>query len=192
MSASRPSFVAGEYYHLYNRGAHRASIFREPANYLFVIRLLKKYCAELLLTPIVYCLMPNHYHFVTRQDGDRSAGLLPQRIFNSYVKAYNKRYEHTGTMFEAHFKAIHITNTPHLLQLCRYVHANPVKDGLVGAPEDWPYSNYLEWIGERRGTLVDRNFIADNFSSIQEYKDFVQDYLRTRQLPEEVVKYLDE
>jgi hypothetical protein len=37
-------------------------------------------------------------------------------------------------------------------------------------PADWPYSNYLEWIGEREGTLVERGFVrihkpelAENF-----------------------------
>jgi putative transposase len=191
MRDPRPPFITGEYYHFYNRGAHRISIFREPVNYLFVIRKLKKYCAEFSLSPIAYCLMPNHYHFVARQDGEQSAGLLPQRVFNSYVKAYNKRYGHSGTMFEGHFKTIHITNYNHLIHLCRYIHANPVKDGLVASPEDWQYSNYLEWIGERSGTLVDKAFIADNFTSGQDYKEFVLEYLRTRQLPDDVGKYLN-
>jgi len=34
--------------------------------------------------------MPNHYHLLVRQDDKHAAGLLPQRVFNSYSKAYNK------------------------------------------------------------------------------------------------------
>jgi hypothetical protein len=79
-----------------------------------------------------------------------------------------------------------------LLHLCRYIHANPVKDGLVADPADWPYSNYLDWIGEREGMLLDRDFIALNFGTVQDYKSFVFEYLQTRQLPEEVQKYLSE
>jgi len=71
-------------------------------------------------------------------------------------------------------------------QLCRYIHANPVKDGLVEHLEEWPYSNYLEWIGLRQGTLVDRDFIADTFPDAIEYEEFVRDYLLTRQLSEEL------
>ena len=127
----RPPYFSGFFYHFWNRGAHRLSIFREEDNYLFVIKRLKQYCGQLELSPIAYCLMPNHYHFLIRQNGEQQAGLLPQRIFNSYSKAYNYRYDHKGTLFESRYKAALIENEAHLLHLCRYIHANPVKDGMV-------------------------------------------------------------
>jgi putative transposase len=135
--------------------------------------------------------MPNHYHFLLRQDGEAPAGLLSQRVFNSYTKAYNKRYEQSGTLFEHRFQAKAIKTSEHLLQLCRYIHANPVKDGLVADPADWPYSNYLDWIGERNGTLLDRTFIREQFADGADYKAFVLEYLRSRTLPEDVQRYLD-
>jgi REP element-mobilizing transposase RayT len=100
MPQKRPEYLPNQYYHFYNRDAHRVSIFREPDNYLYVLRKVKHYLAEFDLTMIVYCLMPNHYHFVMRQDGEHAAGLLPQRVFKGYSKAYNKRYGHSGTLFE--------------------------------------------------------------------------------------------
>jgi hypothetical protein len=84
-----------------------------------------------------------------------------------------------------------ITQTNHLLHLCRYIHANPVKDGLADDPADWPYSNYLEWIGERNGTLLDRDFVQTQFTDGSQYREFVLDYLRSRSLPAEVQKYLN-
>ena len=86
------SWQPGSYYHMYNRGARRKSIFFEQDNYLMVIRNFKKYCLEFDLTIIAYCLMPNHYHILARQNGDHRAGLLPQRSFLSYTQAFNKRY----------------------------------------------------------------------------------------------------
>ena len=50
----RPPYLPGHFYHFYNRGAHRGSIFREEDNYLFVIGRLKRYCREFELTPIAY------------------------------------------------------------------------------------------------------------------------------------------
>ena len=47
----------------------------------------------------------------------------------------------------------------------RYIHANPVRDGLVPDAAHWPYSSYLEWIGERRGALIDRDFVRRSFPS---------------------------
>ncbi len=150
------SWQPGYYYHLYNRGAHKLNIFREEDNYLYVLKLIKKYLRELNLSLIVYCLLPNHYHFLVEQLGDHPAGLLPQRVFNSYSKAYNKRYDHSGTLFEGRYKAKHVNSDRYLRHLCRYIHANPVKDGLVERLEEWPWSNYLEWVGRRQGKLVDR------------------------------------
>lgn len=102
--------------------------------------------------------MPNHYHFLVRQDGEFPAGLLPQRIFNSYSKAYNKKYGHDGTLFTDHYHIKQIEETSHLLHLCRYIHGNPVKDGLVSNPSDWEYSNFKEYLGRRKGSLFDPGF----------------------------------
>lgn len=182
----------GMYYHIYNRGISRSPIFREPDNYLFALRKIKEVCRENLLSMIAYCLEPNHYHFCLRQDGDHPAGNLPQFVFNSYTKAYNKKYDHSGTLFEGRFRAKAVQHSSHLLHLCRYIHGNPVKDGLVVDPADWQYSNYLEWIGERQGALVDRAFIQEQFGSADEYKKFLFEYLKSRQLPEDVVRFLNE
>jgi len=176
----RCEFVPGGFYHLYNRGAHRVSIFRETDNYRFVMQKIDRYCRQLDLMPVAYCLMPNHYHFLVRQDGDNRAGLLPQRVFNSYSKAYNKRYGHSGTLFEGPYKAIRVVQESHLLHLCRYIHANPVKHGFVDHLDDWPYSNYPEWMGARSYALVDRVFIAAYFPTVAAYRDFVLDYLQVR------------
>ena len=156
MPAKRPDYFPSGVYHFYNRGSHRESIFREPDNYLFVISRIKHYLAELNLVVLAYCLMPNHYHLLILQEGGQPAGLLPQRVFNSYSKAYNKVLQHSGTLFEGPYRVKPVVQTSHLLQLCRYIHGNPVKDGLVKYPADWPYSNYLEWVERRNGTLVDR------------------------------------
>lgn len=192
MPQKRPDYYPDGVYHIYNRGSHRASIFREPDNYLFVLRKIKHYRQELHLTLLAYCLMPNHFHFLIRQDGDQPAGMLSQRVFNSYSKAYNKRYQHSGTLFEGAYRVKSVVQTAHLLHLCRYIHANPVKDGLVTEPGDWPYSNYLEWIGQRDGTLVDHAFVQAHFESPTRYAEFVMGYLRTRKLPPDVAKYLEQ
>jgi len=181
----------GGFYHIFNRGARDESIFREPTNYLFVLNSMKQYSQALSVSVIAYSLMPTHYHFLLRQDGEQPAGLLPQRIFNSYTKAYNQRYQQNGTLFEHRYHAKTINTTEYLLHLCRYIHSNPVKDGLVADPADWPYSNYLEWIGQRDGRLVDRDFIKAQFGNGAVYQAFVLEYLLTRDLPEDVQRYLN-
>ena len=60
------------------------------------------------------------------------------------------------------------------------------------APELWTYSNYLEWIGQRAGTLVVHEFIAAHFPLPGQYQAYVRSYLAGEaQLPEGLRTYLD-
>jgi REP element-mobilizing transposase RayT len=183
-------FSEGEYYHIYNRGCNRIEIFLSDENYNFLLRILKEMVRDFQTTVIAYCLMPNHYHFLLRQDGEPSVGKLIQLMFNKYVKAFNIMSGRTGTLFEGPFKAIQVDKQEYLLHLCRYIHRNPLEAGLVHKLEDWQYSNYLEWIGFRQGTLWEKEFMKDNFSTCEAYKTFVTDYISPKQEDKEWQKYL--
>jgi len=194
-------FVPGLYYHIYNRGNNRQSIFFQPENYLYFLRNVKKYIAPVAKVT-VYCLMPTHYHVLARVEqqpsefSKNSEGCSAKissammRLSVSYTKAINKRFQRTGSLFQGQFQAKPIETYSHLFNLCVYIHANPVKDGLVALPEDWIYSNYLEWLGQRNGSLVDREFIQEYFGSPSEYQKLVMEYIKTRYLPDDVRKYL--
>jgi putative transposase len=170
-------FIRGGIYHIYNRGAGRHSIFYEDENYLYLLRILKELLPKLQLTLLAYCLLPNHYHWLVRQDGDISAGELPQRAFNRYVKGFNKTYKRTGTLFEDRYDAILVDSDAYVRQLCFYIHANPVRHALAMSPGLWAYSNYLDWIGQRPGTLVDHHFVQEWFGSGASYAEQVKAYL---------------
>ena len=169
-------FTQGSYYHVYNRGANREPIFRSDDNYLFLQQRIMENVNEWDVTVIAYCLMPNHYHIVLRQDGARSLSNFLQALFNSYTKAFNKMYNRSGTLFEGRFRAIPILKEEYLIHLCRYIHRNPLEAHLVANLNYWPYSNYLEWIGERSGPLVDREFVSSRFPASEAYAKFVLEY----------------
>ncbi len=191
MPYRKAQFEQGEYYHLYNRAAGREVLFRESDNYVFVLRKVKRYAAQYRVAVVAYCLMANQYHLLVRQDGSMPAGLLPQPVFNSYTKAFNKRYEHSGTLFEGRFEAAHVDREPYLIHLCRYIHGNPVKAGLIRDSAEWPHSNFLEWVGGRKGTLVDQAFVREYFPAGVDYRRFVEDYLAgLAELPRGIEAYL--
>jgi putative transposase len=192
MSPYRVTFQQEGYYHIYNRGAGHARIFQEDENYLFLLRQVKHYAQDLSIAVVAYCLLPNHYHFLVRQDGTQPAGLLMQRVFNSYSKAYNRRYDRTGTLFEGPYQAIPVNQEGYLLHLCRYIHANPAHHNMTQQLEEWPYSNYPEWLGLRNGTLWDPAFLHAHFPDRASYGRFVWDYFSHRAaLPDDLRKYLE-
>lgn len=200
-------FVPELYYHIYNRGNNRERIFFEPENYLFFLKKIKQYLVP-VADVLVYCLMPTHYHVVGRvKPTAQTSEVQNSEIFKisefsaistammklsvSYTKAINKRFQRVGVLFQGQFQAKPILTSAYLLNLCRYIHGNPVKDGLVADIEQWHYSNYLEWIGERDGKLVDKAFVRDNFDTPDQYRKFVLEYLRNRQLPDDIQRYLN-
>ena len=125
-------------------------------------------------------------------DLTRSGRLFPQYTFNAYTKAFNKRYERSGTLLEGPFRALQIHTEPYLLNICHYTHANPVLHGITDDPTMWQFSNYLVWVVQRSGDLVDRAFISEYFDSPAAYKRFVIEYLRERELPQPLAEYLQE
>ena len=179
-------FLTGNYYHVYNRGANKEQIFREDENYRYLLNWVKHYSIEFDISVIAYCLLPNHYHFLLRQDGLEPISKYIQRTFNRYTKAFNKSFQRTGTLFEGPFKAVHIDTDEYLLQICRYIHRNPLDAGLVTDLLEWPYSNYLEWVGMRSGTLFDQKFLNEHFVNPDDYKKFVLDYVPSKILDKKI------
>ena len=201
-------FLPDQYYHFYNRGNNRQAIFFEQDNYLYFLRGIKKYLLD-YMDILVYCLMPTHSHILVRvrpqqtsevfktsevsgKEVSKAVSVAMQKFGISYTKAINKRFERISALFLGQFQGKPIQRYDHLLNLCVYIHANPVKDGLVALPEDWEFSNYLEWMNLRAGTLVNREFIEDNFGTPEEYKKLVMEYIKTRNLPDDVRKYLQD
>lgn len=192
MPRRKVEFSKDHYYHIYNRGAGRQSIFLNDADYLKCIRTIKTVANESQISMIAYSLLPNHYHWFVRQDGDTPAGALPKRVFGSYSQAFNLLHGRSGTLFEDRFKVRLVSSDEYLRYLCLYIHGNPVKDGFAVAPELWDYSNYQDWIGSRRGELVDRSFIQTFFPDIQQYRIALHDYLTSKTTLSPGIKtYLD-
>jgi putative transposase len=88
-----------------------------------------------------YCLMDTHYHLVVRTPNpDLAVGM--QRLNGFYAQEFNRRYGLEGHVFFRRYHSLLIEREAHLVELCRYVAMNPVRAGMCGRPEDWPWSSY--------------------------------------------------
>ncbi len=183
-------FASGQYYHIYNRGAGKGRLFFNPCNYEFLLKLVARYHRNYGAGVIAYCLMPNHYHFLLRQETEEPLSKFINVLFNAYVQAVNRQQDRSGTLFEGRFRHVWIDREEYLVHLCRYIHWNPVKANLVSNPEDWPYSNYLEWIGRRKGVLKDDSFISERFHTPESYQHFVLSYPENDQENERIMKFV--
>ena len=147
----RPKFVPENYYHVFNRGNEKQTIFFERENFLFFLRRLKNALQKQSTELICYCLMPNHFHLVLKEIIENGISSVMLSLQTSYAKAINKRYNRVGHLFQGPFKHIHIDRDEYLLHLSRYIHINPVEAGLVSKPEAWEFSSFRDYIALRKG-----------------------------------------
>src|SRR3989338_7977757 len=128
MSNRKVSFAPFEFYHLYNRGNSKQKIFHDKEDYQRFVGLLYA-CNEsenfksddlkaeqglfhvVPSDPIVsigaYCLMPNHFHILVTSSKEGAISKFMQKVSTAYVMYYNKKYGHTGGLFEGRFKSRH-------------------------------------------------------------------------------------
>lgn len=56
---------SGRFYHIYNRGNNRETLFKEQRNYSYFLKRYRYYLCPLVDT-FAYCLLPNHFHLLIR------------------------------------------------------------------------------------------------------------------------------
>jgi len=167
--------VPEHYYHIYNRGVNYGKIFFNDDNWKFFLLRFRKYCISDHGRLIAYCLMPNHYHFLVLITNEDFGKRVMQPFTVSYTKAINKQRKRVGPLFQGPFKSKHVDNLEYLELLTRYIHRNPVTAGFVSSPDRWAYSSFMDYIGLRYGTLPYMEPVLENFSSPDEYQQFVED-----------------
>jgi REP element-mobilizing transposase RayT len=172
----------GNYYHIYNRGTNSCSIFRENDNYEHFLGLYDKYISPVADT-FAWVLMGNHFHLLVRIKNPKGfenlQGLInsPEKrinqqfsnLFNAYTKAFNKRYNRTGSLFEHTFMRKLITNKTYLKQVILYIHNNPVHHGFCSQPIEYPWSSFLTCIS-MKPTRLKRNAVMGWFDNEANFK----------------------
>jgi putative transposase len=137
------------YFHYYNRGVNRDDIFFSSENYEYLIQTFFRFLPSYPVELIAYCLMPNHYHILLRQNESKAGSAFIQRVFNSYTQAINRRYNRVGTLFQGSVKNRNVDDEAYIVEVIRYIHLNPVYAKIVKNPAHRHYSDYLEWIGKK-------------------------------------------
>ncbi len=199
MSTRMVPFVTGEYYHLYNRGNSKQIIFHDEQDHLYFINLLAIVNSEQrvksgvnkivdpeesIISIGAYCLMPNHFHILVKQEKDSGITMFMQKLLTGYSMYYNKKYKRTGSLFEGKFKSKYAGEDRYLKYLFSYIHLNPLK--IIN--EDWktkiklgcgdddynfitkyPYSSINEYI-DSNFELVNKVSFPDYFPTAVEFK----------------------
>lgn len=188
-------FIENGYYHLYNRGVEKRNIFLDQQDYAVFLHYLKQYLDPTLsvkgsdphslsaeIELLSFCLMPNHFHFLAKQNKKNSITQLMRAVCTNYVMYFNKKYNRVGGLFQGKYKGILIETDVYLLHLSRYIHLNPGSD-----PRLYSYSSYTYYLGWRNATWIKTEEILAYFKTAQRtslkdclsYESFVEDFVES-------------
>ncbi len=70
--------------------------------------------------------MTNHIHLVI-EVSEIPISRIMQGINSLYARKHNKKYNSVGHLFQGRFHSKIVENNHYLLELCYYIHMNPVK-----------------------------------------------------------------
>src|SRR3989344_3627080 len=190
-------FAIGEYYHLYNRGTDKRSIFLDKHDYhRFVILLYLCNTSEAVSlenhlrkgrsfteifeldrgTPLVsigaWCLMPNHFHLLVKEIVPDGITKFMRKINTGYSMYFNKKYDRRGNLFQGRFNSKNIYMDKYFKYLFSYIHLNPIK--LIPGESQW----------KEVGIKDVKN--AKNFLMDYEYSSFLT-YINANNLYEKII-----
>lgn len=198
MGHRKTVLATGEIYHVFNRSAHKMTIFRSRKDYLIFLEAASYYLQPFpptrfsmyrrmknqyeldfssnLVTILNYCLMPNHFHFTIRQETENGIKDFIRRLTGSFAHYFNQKYDTSGPVFTGNFKAVRLEDQDQLVHLSRYIHLNPVTSYLVEKPEDYDYSSYRIYLNNEKSNFIDSDLALGGMKR-QDYEKFVLDQI---------------
>ena len=212
--------VNNYYYHIFNRGIDSRPIFSGKRDYRRFLKLMNYYRFQdypgsfsklsqfskeekraLLETLekenrtqvgiICFCLMPNHFHFLLKQEEEKGVIDFLGNLQNSHTKYFNKKNERVGPLFQGRFRAVLVETEEQLLHLSRYIHLNPYSAALVKNLDElifYPWSSLGQYLGQQTG-FCQKEVVMSYFPNVQKYKDFLFDQANY-QKEMEIIKHL--
>lgn len=168
----------GALYHVIARGNNKQKIFLDEDDYYAYMNRLEKYYKRYGFFLYAFVLMPNHLHFLL-ETGITPLSKIMQGIQLSYTCYFNKKYNSVGHVFQGRYKTILCQKDIYLLRLLRYIHLNPVRAGMVKAPEEYPWSSYHSYLGGKNLIFVCKDFVLNLFSEeISEANKLLWQFIR--------------
>ena len=197
-------FVESEYYHIYNRGVDKRSIFEdrhdldrffqsikefnsvEPIGSIFENSFNKEKVSDKLVEIVCYCLNPNHFHFILKPMVENGLSEFMRRL-GGYTWYFNNRHKRNGALFQGAFKSSHINSNEYFLHVSAYVNLN---NRFKGSTYLLSKSSWDEYLGKEYDCICNPDIILGQFKNTKAYEKFalssLKDILKRKELEKEL------
>jgi putative transposase len=111
---------------------------------------------------IGYVVMPEHVHLLVSEPQHRPLATAIQALklgFSRRLLAEGRRLpeksdrDKPSRVWHARYYDFNVSTPAKRVEKLRYIHRNPVKRGLVEAPEQWPWSSFRAYAYEEKGLV---------------------------------------
>jgi REP-associated tyrosine transposase len=162
--------------HIIQRGNDRMSCFRDDADRLVYLALLRQLTRKHECAIHAYCLMTNHMHLLLTPSYADACTELMHGISSRYAHYFNRKHGRTGTLWDGRFRSCLVESASYVLACYRYIELNPVRAGMVSDPAAYLWSSFAGNAGIRSDLLLTPHpeFRA---VSLEDYRRLVADGL---------------
>lgn len=155
--------------HVMARGVNRAPIFGDETDLGFFLHLVRRFMPKEGIDLHAYVLMTNHYHLLVSADPAVLSEFM-HRLNMTYVKAFNRRWDRRGHLFEGRFLSVPVVSPARVVELSCYLHQNPVTAHMVRLALEYAWSSYRYYMEKHRAeapSWLKPEFVLDIFRRIR-------------------------
>lgn len=158
-------------YHVILRGNNQQNLFLYDHDRIFFLNRLFRYSKELEIDIYAYCLMSNHVHILIGKAAVK-VSLFVQKLANSYVYYFNRKYERTGHLFQGRFKSETVEDEEYFKTVYRYIIQNSEKAEL-GSYSEYRWNSYRHIVKSEIQKKVNTQYVIDMFGSKESLLEFI-------------------
>jgi len=128
---------------------------------------------------VAFCLNPNHYHLILKQEAEGGIKKYMHKVSTSYTNYFNIKYDRSGSLFQGRFKSSHIKSTGKLLYMSVYVSCNSEVHGISPAKK-YPWCSFSEYASDNSKIKLcgGKKIISDNFRGADDFKNFAKENIK--------------
>lgn len=141
------------------RGNSDQNVFEGEADYRRYKEWLRESSARYFTAIWAYCLMPGHVHFVCVPGAADALARTFNTLHMKYAQHLHKKMGLTGHLWRGRFLSC-VLDDQSVFEEVRFIEMDPVRAGIVGRPEDYPWSSARHHVlGETDPVIGDGCFL---------------------------------